>query len=102
MEEKVIVRVDPDLMELMPDFLESRRSDVLLLSQELNSHNYDTIRVMGHRMKGYGSSYGFDLITDIGAAIETAAENGQSDIIRSQIDLLGEYIEAVEIVEAES
>lgn len=98
MEEKVIVRVDPDLMELMPNFMESRRSDVLLLSQELNSHNYDTIRVIGHRMKGYGSSYGFHLISEIGAAIETAAEEEQSEIIRSQIDILGKYIEAVEIV----
>lgn len=101
MNEKVIIRVQPELMELIPKFMESRRSDVSRLAADLDSGNFPDIRLMGHKMKGFGSSYGFHLITEIGAMLEDAAAQEKADVIRSQIDRLGKYIDAVEIQVAE-
>jgi hypothetical protein len=49
-------------------------------------------------MKGAGGNYGFDAITDMGAALEQAAEGADRDASRKCIGELSRYLERVEIV----
>ncbi len=49
-------------------------------------------------MKGTGGGYGFDRVTEIGAAIEEAAKNQNSSEIQQQIDTLKDYLERIEII----
>jgi HPt (histidine-containing phosphotransfer) domain-containing protein len=53
---------------------------------------------MGHGMKGAGSSYGFQAITDIGAALEQAAERVDNDASRKWVSELSRYLDRVEVV----
>ena len=49
-------------------------------------------------MRGAGGSYGFHVITDIGAALEEAAETADTDASRKWVGELSSYLERVEVV----
>ena len=49
-------------------------------------------------MKGAGGGYGFDPITDIGAAIERAALAADSKVIQAGIEQLADYLARVDVV----
>ncbi len=96
--EKIIVHVDADLEDLIPGFLENRRQDVKSIIDALEKTDYETIRVLGHSMKGAGGGYGFDTITDIGRHLEGAAKEGNSAEIRKWVNELSVYLERIEVV----
>src|SRR3954467_3384573 len=74
--EMILVRVNPKFADLIPGFLQNRRQDVGAIVDALERGDFDTVEGLGHGMKGVGGSYGFQTITDIGAALEQAAESG--------------------------
>ena len=98
MTDRIAVTIDPDLAELVPGFLNNRRRDVDKLTALLKAGNFTDIRMIGHSMKGAGGGYGFDLITDIGAAIERAALVADSKIIQAGIEQLADYLARVDVV----
>ena len=95
---KVLVRVDPDLADLIPSFLENRRKDIAALLAALDQSDYETVRILGHSMKGAGGGYGFDGITEIGAVLEQAAKEHNSEAIRKWVGELSAYLDRVEVV----
>lgn len=93
-----IVRIDADMEEIVPRFLEIRAEDVNAILKALGEGDYETIRRRGHSMKGAGASYGFAAVTDIGSSIENAAKIGASEEIRRLINELSAYLERVEVI----
>jgi hypothetical protein len=49
-------------------------------------------------MKGAGGGYGFDYISEIGAAIEKAAKENNIEDLRRWVGELSIYLEKVEVV----
>lgn len=96
-ERKVIVHVDAELEDLIPGFLENRLKDIKSMLDALNQGDYETIRILGHSMKGAGGGYGFDAITDIGASLEQSAKDKNPEEIRKRIDELSTFLEHVEV-----
>ncbi len=96
--EKIIVHVDPDLEELIPGYLANREKDISAIHDALEKSDLDTIRILGHSMKGSGGGYGFETITDIGMMMEKAAKEGRNEDIRLQMKRLEDYLRQVEIV----
>ena len=96
--EKIIIHVDSDLEDLIPGFFENRIKDVETIHEALKEGDYETIRVIGHGMKGSGGGYGFNAITEMGAIIESAAKNKDVAEIQKQMKDLSTYLESVEIV----
>ena len=76
---KIIVYVDADIEDLVPGFLERRHLDIGLMLDALAIEDYETVRDLGHSIKGVGGFYGFDRITEIGQALEEAAISRDSD-----------------------
>jgi HPt (histidine-containing phosphotransfer) domain-containing protein len=95
---KILVKVDPDLADLIPGFLENRRKDVTAMQKALGAGDFETVRILGHSMKGAGGGYGFDAVTDIGAALEQAAKGRNADEIRLRVDDLSAYLDRVEVI----
>jgi HPt (histidine-containing phosphotransfer) domain-containing protein len=95
---RIIVHVDPDLADLIPGYLAHRKMDIAAIREALNKNDLDTVRILGHSMKGSGGGYGFQTITDIGMLLEKTAQDGLNDPIRVQIERLEEYLRQVEIV----
>lgn len=98
MTDRIPVIIDPDLADLVPGFLNNRRRDVEKLTALLEAGNFIDIRMIGHSMKGAGGGYGFDPITDIGAAIERAALASDSQSIAQGIAQLADYLARVDVV----
>lgn len=91
------VVVDQDLKELIPGFLARRHDDVRKLRAALDARDVDAVRVTGHSMKGTGGGYGFDGLSEIGAAIEIAAKGGDLEAARGGLERLVDYLERVQV-----
>ena len=97
-DERIRVRVDADIADLIPGFLEDRQRDITAMLEAVEEHHYETVRLLGHRMKGCGGSYGFDAITEIGGALEQAANDKNSEKIRHWVGELASYLDRVDVV----
>ena len=94
----ITVEVDGEVESIVPDFLENRRKDCLLIGTLLDGGTFSEIRILGHRMKGAGGSFGFDDISEIGEAIEEAALTLDKKAISSAVRQLLDYLERVKVV----
>lgn len=95
---KIIVYADPDISDLIPGFLENRQKEIKTISEALDKKEYDTIRLIGHSMKGYGAGYGFDDISEIGTALENAAEKEDTLGIQKEFVKLETYLKNIQVV----
>jgi len=95
---KIRVRVDPDLQDLIPDYLENRKKDLLVYQQALEKDDFDSITVLSHSMKGSGGGYGFNDLSSIGRAIEKAAKNRDKESVRKSIIVLTDFLTKLEVV----
>lgn len=95
---KIVVKIDPDIEELIPGYIASKHSDLKLLSDALANNDYDTLRRTGHDLKGSGIGYGFDKISEIGRTIESAAKSGDGEAIRKSIEGLADYLSRIDVV----
>ena len=95
--DKIIVKIDADLEELIPGFLENRGRDRGSLQAALQESNFATMQSIGHSLKGVGGGYGFARMSELGAAIETAAKGQKLDELKGLIQQYGEYLDAVEV-----
>lgn len=95
---RVTVSIDSDLEEIVPLFLENRRRDVVTLRTAVAEDDLKTVRLLGHRMKGDGGGYGFEVISDIGEILEQAAIRKDRRVIAQQIGKLDEFLSRVDVV----
>ena len=94
----ITLHVDQGLEEIVPGFLENRRRDVQTIETALQENNLSQIQVIGHRMKGDGGGYGFDVISTIGEALEQAALREDRDAIRRRTAELIDFLGRVTVV----
>ena len=97
-DEKIIVHVDADLEDLLPACLQDWEEEVRAMREALEKKNYETIRKLGHDMKGIGGSCGLDVITDMGSGLAESAKAMDHELIHKNLDTLSDYLERVEIV----
>jgi CheY-like chemotaxis protein len=96
--EKHVVHIDPELAPLLPRFLERKRKDIGAIRDRLEQRDYETVRVLGHNIKGEGGGYGLEALTTIGSSIEEAARVKDPDQLREMVDALATYLNEVEVV----
>lgn len=97
-DEKIVVKIDPDLEELIPGFLNNRTADLTTLRDALAVANYQSLQSLGHSLKGVGGGYGFTGMSEIGAAIETAAKQQNLEELKGLVEQYGHYLDSVEVV----
>ena len=90
-----VVPANPQIAERVPTFLGNRWKDLVTMRDALKRHDLVTVGRLGHNMRGTGSSYGFQAISDIGLAIEEEAERGDSRATRHWVRELETYLERV-------
>jgi CheY-like chemotaxis protein/HPt (histidine-containing phosphotransfer) domain-containing protein/anti-sigma regulatory factor (Ser/Thr protein kinase) len=94
----ILVRANPEFADLIPAFLQNRGQDVIAMLDALDRGDFESVASLGHGMKGAGGSWGFQTITDIGAALEQAAESADNDASRRWVGELSKYLDRVEVV----
>ncbi len=96
-DEKIIVNVDPDLEDLIPGFLQNRSEDVKKLTDALEKNDFESLRSIGHSLKGVGGGYGFELMSEIGAEIETASKQDDAETVKTKIHQLDDYLKRIQV-----
>jgi HPt (histidine-containing phosphotransfer) domain-containing protein len=95
--ERITVVVDSEIKGIVPIFLENRQGDVKAILEALDRRDYETIRILGHSLQGAGGGYGFDVITEIGQALNRAAKEERAEEIRRLVDELSSYLQRVDV-----
>ena len=92
------LRVKSKSANRIPAYLQNCRQNVIAMLDALDRGDFETVESLGHGMKGAGGSFGFDAITDIGAALEQAAASADTDTSRKWVGELSSYLDRVELV----
>jgi HPt (histidine-containing phosphotransfer) domain-containing protein len=67
-----VVRLDPDLADLITPYLATRRQHLEEMRAALTRGDWDTVSGLAHKTHGTAGSYGFHDLSRIGAEIEQA------------------------------
>lgn len=96
--DRVIVEVDEDLSDLIPGFLTHKRADATRIFDAVASRDYAQISGIAHRLKGEGSSYGFDSMSEIGRSLEHAAATHDDGTVTTLARQLLNYLDHLQVV----
>lgn len=91
------VTVAKDLEDLIPVFMKNRGKEIDALRVALAAADFEQLRQLGHRMKGVGTSYGFDRVSAIGKSIEDGARSGDRAGLGAAITEYGDFLSKVQI-----
>jgi len=96
--DKINVKIDPDLKDLIPGYLQNRRNDIVNIKSALETKDFEFIIRQGHSMKGSGAGYGFVPVSTLGASIEEAGKKENVEEILTDIDQLAQYLDRITVV----
>jgi PAS domain S-box-containing protein len=77
----------------IPAYLQSCRDSVIGILDSLERIDFETATILGHNMKGSGSAYGFQRITEIGSALEAAAKRADAEGSRRWVLELSNFLD---------
>lgn len=97
----ITVLVDQDLEPIIPRYFELQRRGLEKLDLAVAAKDADSVRLVGHKMKGTGSSYGFPYLTELGSAIEIAAMDGDLNKAAALARTAVDYLDRVNVVYGE-
>lgn len=91
------VEVSKELQDIMPMFLDNVAKNIDAIRTAAAAGDLETIRSLGHRMKGAGGGYGLDRVTELGRKIEESARAGDLEAALRWDEELGEYMRDLQI-----
>ncbi|MSP03535.1 MAG: response regulator [Acetobacteraceae bacterium] len=94
----VLARAKSGSSDRTPAFLRNCRQNVIAIGEALDHGDFATVEYLGHGMRGAGGMFGFQTITDIGAAIELAGESSDTIASRKSVDDLSNYLDLVQVI----
>jgi CheY-like chemotaxis protein len=97
-DEPILAWVNPDLEDMAPQYLEKLAEKAAKVPDFLAKGDFESIKTLGHQMKGEGNAFGFEAIGRLGAVIEEAAGRRHEDRILEFTEKLKDYLARVEIV----
>ena len=98
MSEPITVTVAKDLEDLVPTFMKNRAKELKTLRAALAAGDMEQLRQLGHRMKGVGTSYGFEQVSVLGKQIEDGAKSRDLPDLEASIVEYTDYLARVKIV----
>ncbi|MCB9642771.1 MAG: Hpt domain-containing protein [Myxococcales bacterium] len=81
---------------LLQRYLTNLNQRIEKLREALQMGNFEEIRHIGHKLKGSGSSYGFDQITEIGRLMEVAGESNDGEASERLINELQDTLHHIQ------
>ena len=98
LEKAVLPVLKSSIAEQVPAYLRNCRQNVIDIGHALDRVDFETVTILGHNMSGSGGMFGFQEITDIGTAIQLAAESSDNDTSRKWVAELSSYLDRVEAI----
>jgi HPt (histidine-containing phosphotransfer) domain-containing protein len=92
-----VVEVDADLVDLVPQYVSNRWSDLEFSRQLLTDSEFHLLSHMAHRIRGSAASYGFGRLGEIAYRLEAAADLKDAAAVAAELDAYGAFLGAVRI-----
>jgi two-component system, sensor histidine kinase and response regulator len=96
--QEIVVYVEEDIEDLVPEFLEGRHEDVKVIRESIQEVDFVNVQRLGHDMKGCGQGYGFEEISLIGKHLEAAAKEKNAAEILHWNDRLEKYLAVIKVI----
>lgn len=96
--ERIVVRVSPAFIDLVPAFLDNTRRETAVVRAALEQGDWETARLLGHRLRGSGGVYGFHRVSELAAAIQDAAVARNAVAALARAADLEDYLRRVRVV----
>jgi HPt (histidine-containing phosphotransfer) domain-containing protein len=74
-------------------YLTRRETELVQLKQSLLENSFELAKIIGHRLKGHGETFGFPDISSIGIKMEKAAQEEDMGQLKSAVQSLDENIQ---------
>ena len=97
MADRITVEIDQELEDLIPTYLGNVRKNIEKVREHMTASDFESIRFLGHNMKGSGGGYGFDFISVVGKDIKNAARASDPEQIKASIAALEDYLARIDI-----
>jgi len=91
------IEVDPDLKDILPGFIESRREILNKIAQKLSAGELVELRRLAHLLSGSLAMYGFQWASNQAHRMEIEAESGNAAPIADLLATLKRHFETLEI-----
>jgi len=95
---KTKVYLDKDFQDIVPDFIEAYKKNIQEIKDALKSNNFQSLRTIGHNLKGTGGGYGFEEISQHGHKLNEAAKKEDVKAIKDLLPTMESYFSRIEIV----
>ena len=80
--------------EMQQMYVNHTSKELMSIMETLDTKSFDSLRTFGHNIKGSGGMYGFNEVTEIGAAIEAAAKEEDMALIKSNMNTLDSFLKS--------
>jgi two-component system sensor histidine kinase/response regulator len=87
--------VPPDLLDIIPLFLESRDKDLVRIPELVSAAGFQELYRLGHNIKGTSAAFHLRALSDMGLELELAARNQDGAAVLVARDKLEPAIEAL-------
>ena len=92
----ILLHTNPKFAHRIPAYLQSCRQNGIAMLNAVDQEDFETVRALGHQMRGSGGMFGFLAITDMGIALEQAGESADGVASRRWLIQLTNYLDDVE------
>jgi hypothetical protein len=83
---------DEEWAEMQEMYINFTSKELEKIQESMDTATMESLRTFGHNIKGSGGMYGFDRVTELGAKIETAANEDKLDDIKSFFKDLNDFL----------
>jgi HPt (histidine-containing phosphotransfer) domain-containing protein len=94
----LVVQPDPDLADLIPDFLNNRRRDMADIETAIARGDFEFIRRSAHTLKGICRPYGFIYLETLSKRLEVAGQQENMEDVKNIAVEMAEYLDKVQVV----
>lgn len=95
-----IYESDPDMLEIVREFARELPERARALEAEHAAGNQVELGRLAHQLKGAGGGYGFPLITELAAKLESAVKEGaEGSVVKDRLADLTRALRAVVVPE---
>ena len=95
---RILVSIEKEFEELIPDFLDGCRREVVEMRTALARGDYRAIAASSHKLIGSGARYGVRPLSDEGLLIEAAAKASDGAAIRARLEAAAAYLDRIRVV----
>jgi CheY-like chemotaxis protein len=94
----ILLRAKSKSADRIPAYLRNCRRNAIVMLDALDRGDFEIVTSLGHQMRGSGGMFGFQAITDIGAALGEAAGSADNDASRKWVGELSTYLDGIDAI----